>query len=397
MGTRRSRPRFRPVVLFLALAAALAVLWSCGEYSLFDTLELEESAEPIEIGDGGPGSDTYLPVNWPITLSVSGGVEPYSYSAEPAEGKVAGDQDSVTYTAPDAISGDLKEITVIVTDALGKRATVKVKVHNPLEVAPPAFTLATGETREITLSGGVMPYSYTYTGVGSVAPLANPHKFLYTAPSTPGSETIEFKDATDTALNTQSVVVTITGIGALALDPATAVIHVGQSASFLVTGGSGSYTISQNPSGPGDGSTAPLTANDGDTVTYTAPPSLAIDLNVTITVDDGGSTADFDVTVLAPPATPLAVSFNPPPTGNKIKIEPGGTIDVTAAGGKPPYTFAVPQRPVAIAPATAATDPATATYTALTGNSKKVSETIVVSDSASPPAVESITVEIQKP
>jgi hypothetical protein len=57
----------------------------------------------------------------------------------------------------------------------------------------------------------------------------------------------------------------------------------------------------------------------------------------------------------------------------------------------------VPERAGAISVPDPTNHPEVALYTAVTGNAKKVSETIVVSDSAAPPAVSSVAVEIQKP
>jgi hypothetical protein len=182
------------------------------------------------------------------------------------------------------------------------------------------------------------------------------------------------------------------------VNPASAVVRPGGSVSFVATGGVGSpirYIIGQTPGDVGYGTTAPSSASEGDTITYTAPAVVAADLDVTISVTDGSDTVYFRVKVPAPAASPLSVVYNPAPSGKKIKIEPNGTIEVTASGGKPPYTFVVPEREGAIAPL--AGEPGKALYTASSGNTKKVSETIVVSDSATPSSVDSVTVEIQKP
>jgi len=355
--------------------------------------EEEENALPMDVEPDG----RYLPVTWPITLTVSGGVEPYTYAFTPAVGTWDPDDGSVTYIAPGSISEEVEEVTLVVTDFLGKQKTVKLKIHSPLQVDPPVFTREIDQPQDITLGGGVRPYRVEYSGPGSVSQTANPHVFRYTAPSNPGTDSIVFKDATSTALNTLTVKVTVTGFGALAVNPVSAVINPGESITFLVTGGSGGYTITQSPVAPGGGTTAPTTASAGDTITYTAPAVLAVDLAVIVTVDDGSDRVDFDVSVQAPPAAPLSVTYDPPESGKKIKIRPGGTITVTASGGRPPYTFAVPERDGAITVPDPTNQPEVAEYTALKGNTKKVSETIVVSDSATPPAVDSMTVEIQKP
>jgi hypothetical protein len=390
-----------PAAAVVVALALLAAFWGCGDVSLLNILEQEWNAAPLDVKPDG----RYLPVSWPITLSVSGGVEPYSYDFEPPIGTWNPEDGLVTYTAPGSISEEIKEVTLVVTDFLGNKKSVKVKIHRPLQVEPAVFTLEVGQTQDITVSGGVPlsggPQKYTpvYSGGGSVAETANPHVFQYTASSIPGKDSIVFKDAAGTALGTVTVAVTVTAVGALAVNPASAVINPGESVSFVVTGGSsGTYSIGQSPPAPGGGATMPpLSASDGDTVIYTAPDVLATDLFVTVTVSDDPDSVDFKVQVQAPPAAPLSVAYNPDKQGNKIKIAPGDTITVTASGGRLPYTFEVPERAGAISVPDPTNHPEVALYTAVTGNAKKVSETIVVSDSAAPPAVSSVAVEIQKP
>jgi hypothetical protein len=254
------------VIALTALAAGvtLAVLGGCGDVSLLTVFDEEANAQPIDVEPDGK----YLPLAWPITLTVSGGVEPYTYAFDPPIGTWDPDDGSVTYTAPGSINEEIEEVTLVVTDFLGKQKSAKVKVHSPLEVDPPVFTLAVGETQDITLSGGVRDYVVEYAGAGTVERTANPHMFRYTAPKSAGTDGVVFKDATNTALNTLKVSITVTNEGALAVNPASAVVRPGGSVSFVATGGVGSpirYIIGQTPGDVGYGATAPSSASEGDT------------------------------------------------------------------------------------------------------------------------------------
>jgi hypothetical protein len=319
-----------------ALAAALLLLLAgCGSGSLLDSLRTEKDALPLQLAP----RESYVQVGRPIILTASGGIGPYAYRLDAGAGILEANDTEVTYIAPGAIAGHLLATRVLVLDQLAESAVAAVNVYALLAVSPAgSFALTGGESRGLAISGGVPEFTVTADS-GSVERL-DARTWRYTAQTAAGtSDTISIADQLG---NQTSVTARVFAIGALVVDPAEALLYSGQSAVFTVTGGSGSYTVSQSPpEGVTTGSVQPLALSDGGTLTYTAPlpGSVAPGLTVTITVRDEVTAVEFRVDVSV--FEPFALVFAPEPLENKIKVAPGGTISVTPSGGRQLYTFAV--------------------------------------------------------
>jgi hypothetical protein len=90
---------------------------------------------------------------------------------------------STTYNAPSSET----VVTIYVHDSVGRtaEATVHVlsSVPDSLSLSPSSAVIALGDTRTLTASGGVTPYTFWVEGDGSWTPNAtNPKEVLYHAP-----------------------------------------------------------------------------------------------------------------------------------------------------------------------------------------------------------------------
>ena len=377
----------RAAAIILAAAAAV-MLAGCGDVSLLANLKSEHEALPLSVGP----EDPHVPAKAAVTLTVSGGVAPYEYllsgPGELAEGPQDLDAATVTYLAPQGIAAEVVEATVRVTDFVGRHSQSRIRIHLPLEVDPErGFSLYRDQTRPVQVSGGVKPYTATpRSGTGE---FVSPSSYLYYSPADNGHEdSLLIRDAVG---NQRILVVTVVDPptnGDIMLDPPSATVGQGGAVSFVVTGGSGAYTIAQDPEGPDNGVTAPPAVSEGETVAYTAPGIVTTDLEVEIEVTDSdtGKSAVFTVVVLSSPP-PLTVTFNGgPPTAEDqhVQLGPGDTIEIKAARGVPPYTFVlVPDHSRTPGTLVPEDPPVAAVYTGpqIVGNPPLVFERIEVGDS----------------
>jgi len=328
-------------ILAAAVLAALAAvsLSGCGDISLLNNLAAEDQALPLELGPEQP----YLPVKTAITLSVYGGVAPFSYALT-GPGALIQRQDTseeanVTYLAPEAISGDQVSATVEVTDFFGKGASLAVTAYRPLTVDPAqSFFLYRDTTRDLFVSGGVRPYAVT-PAAGSGA-FVGASTYRYVPPPAGATDTVEILDDLGNRRLLTVAVADRPVAGEIVLTPPEARVGPGESVSFVVTGGTPPYDDAYS-----GGGTILWDRKDveGSTVTYTAPGAAGTEA---VPVTDSGTpqkSAVFSVEVLGPPS-PLTVAFNgDPPTApdEHIPLTSGQTILVEVSGGVQPYSFEV--------------------------------------------------------
>lgn len=114
------------------------------------------------------------------TFSASGGVSPYIFTA--SAGSFA---NTSIYTAP-SVAG---AVTVTVKDANLASASAKINVYSKLQIGSSSMSLNVGTTYSIVASGGLTPYSYSLTGVGSLS------GSTYSTGSATGTATITIMDA----------------------------------------------------------------------------------------------------------------------------------------------------------------------------------------------------------
>ena len=109
-----------------------------------------------------------LMVNNTKTFTASNVVGTATYSVVSAGGGsiVAG---TGAYTAPAAVPG-ANPATVRVTDSGPQQADALVTIDPQLAVVPAAVSLLTTQTQNLTISGGVQPYTFSFSGTGSINP-----------------------------------------------------------------------------------------------------------------------------------------------------------------------------------------------------------------------------------
>jgi gliding motility-associated-like protein len=242
------------------------------------------------------------------TVIASGGTAPYTYAWAPSGGTGS--------TASALCAGNY---TVTVTDANGCTTTRTFSITQPTAVTAsttttPATCGGTNGTATVTASGGVGPYTYSWSPSGGTG-------------------------ATATGLAAGSYTVTVTSAGgctvtAVAVVPSTGGITASITASTNVScfgGTNGSATATPT------GGTAPFTyawAPSGGTGA-TATGLIAGSYTCTVT-DANGCVATASVTITQPPAltaTQSQVNVN-------CNAACNGSATVVPSGGTPGYTYA---------------------------------------------------------
>ena len=176
-------------------------------------------------------------------------------------------------------------------------------------VTPAEATLAAGTTLQFNATGGTAPYTWS---VNDATVATIDATGLLTALA-PGQVTVTATDANGLA-GTASVTVTT-----VVVSPDTAVLQVGDTLQFTATGGTAPYTwsVSDATVATIDATTGLLTAVATGTVTVTATDANGFS-------DSTGDIVVSDIAI-SPSTALLAV---------------GDTLQFTASGGTPPYTWA---------------------------------------------------------
>jgi hypothetical protein len=319
----RKQTPIRCAAVLVAALGALAVA-ACGDVSLYTALDAED-APPVQLLPDGQR----LLAGMTLVLNADGGTAPYRFSLGSGSGSLVSEDTSVTYTAPVIFGTELLAARVQVTDFLGETALAGVTVYKPLSVAPESFTVEEGQTRTFAISGGLPDPDYRVKATGgSVAPV-DAHTWEFTATDPVGRYLIQVADAEGSL---REVTVTVVGSKQLVIDPPSALLYVGGTASFQVRGGSPKYDLAL--AGLGSIDTAVGTADPTDVV-YTAPSTPG---SATLKATDStGAAATVDLTVIEI----LSATYNGEPPSNKIKIYDNQSIEVLVSGGLAPYGFAM--------------------------------------------------------
>ena len=332
--------------------------------------------------------------NATIDFEGTGGEPDYIFSIASGDGSI--EADTGIYTAPDAAGSAV----VQVTDASGSTAEASVTIldsggGSTLQISPVSVSVETDQTIDFAASGGDPEYVFSVVGGGGSI---EADTGLYTAPATAGSATVRVEDS-EGAFADAEVTIIDAAPPPLAIVPATAAVKITQTIAFAASGGQGGYVFSVNSGGgvvdPVSGLyTAPATAGNATvritdaggatadaTVNILVPAELRI-FPETVTLNYGGtytfvatggttpytfglqnnqsgaSMAGADYTAGNNQGTDIVrvedvggsqafASINVVPTGVLVinptnpRVEEGGTLQFSGAGGTPPYEFSI--------------------------------------------------------
>ena len=298
----------------------LFLLTACGELSLYAALEAQEPG-PFRMSQ----SEVLLPLGEDFTLTATGGFRPYTFELETDSSTGSVHAGSGFYQAP----GNAAVARVIGTDQFGARSSTLVRVYPPLRATPPTIVLQVSSERTVTVAGGFGAFRIVDDETrGTVEPHAGGVK--YTAPAEVGGGTDRF-ELEDELGNIAVVMVTVFAPETLRLTavPANRVIEPSGEVTFTAEGGTPPYGFSVDL--PYDATNLSLTPT---TAEFT-PAGGTQDAYVTVTDSNGQSVTARVIVVVDPDPDPQPLSISP--SGGSFVS--GTTIEFTASGGVPPYTF----------------------------------------------------------
>ncbi len=263
---------------------------------------------------------------------VTGGTGPYTFGWAPVGGSVSNTATSSTYSnLCGSVAGTTYTCTI--TDANNCTQTTTFTVTSPpalsntITATQPLCVAGQGSpvgSATVTESGGVAPYTFTWSPGGTQSG-ASPSS-IYSNLS-PGTYTVQMTDANgclDTTTVTINAPTPVTGTITTTIDPTCPSQANGQ---LCVTagGGAGGFTYTWTPIG-GNASCTPatLTVTPGGTSVYT------------VTISDVNScTVAVTGTLTAPPQATFNAAITHPPCSGTCN----GSATVTPVGGIGPFTY----------------------------------------------------------
>ncbi|WP_164490308.1 T9SS type A sorting domain-containing protein [Runella sp. SP2] len=265
------------------------------------SLTLTSTATAVKCNAGNDGT---------ATVNVSGGTAPYNYTW-------SGGITSTTNTATGLVAGNY---TVTVRDANNclKSVVISVGAPTPIVLSPsstPAKCKGGNDgTASISVSGGIAPYSYSWSG--GITSTTNTATGLVA-----GTYTVIVKDANNCQKN---IAITVTEPSAIVLTPSSIAVKCNGSndgtASVSVSGGVSPYTYSW--SGGITSTTNTATGISAGTYTVTVKDANSCQKSIAITITE-----------------PTLIVLTPNNTSVKCKGENDGTASVSVSGGTAPYTY----------------------------------------------------------
>jgi hypothetical protein len=267
----------------------------------------------VEIGPNITPTNATVAVNGTVALTVTGGLAPYTWTADVGSVDSSGTQ--VTYTAP----GQAGTATVTVTDAKSASVAATINITDTgMAITPSVTGLEGGQTRDFTATGGDGNYNWT-AAKGSLSATTGA-TVTYTAPNLADGEedTVTVKD--NSGNDTTATVRILSVIPDMAITPAKATVQVGGSQKFVAQN-----AVGKNVRWTTEGGSI---SDDG---TFTAPASKG---TYTITATDytSGRTAQAEVVVTA---EQLIL------TPKQARVNTSGSESFTVTGGQAPYIWQV--------------------------------------------------------
>jgi len=190
-------------------------------------------------------SATVVPGGGTLTFAADGGVPPYAYSMASGLGSV----DPVTgfFTA----SASPGTSVVRVTDKTGKsqEATITVQTSGPLAISPSMVSVVAGSSLTFLPIGGSGSYSFAMQGSGSGSPSVTSPGGVYTAGSTPGTDTVRLTDTV--SLTFVDATVTVTAVASTVNYTVSSVAALPASGTVASPIPAGTFTLDNIGSGNG--------------------------------------------------------------------------------------------------------------------------------------------------
>ena len=274
-----------------------------------------------------PGAYTVAPRET-ITLSVRGGIEPYTFAfaeGSPLSGLDAtiDPQTGVYQAGRRGSAGDV----VTVTDDAGDAVEVRISVGAPLALTPGVVLVAPGGSVELTASGGKPPYAFMVADNRSGAQIVASNA---TATYTAGTSdlVVDRVAVADATADLAAVAVSEVQVGAglILINLASGTVAPHGTAELFAAGGQPPYQFGLVTDGSGGATVDPVTG------IYGAGPRGSVTDTVEV-LDDNGIAARLDI----PVGAELTIGLDP--FDPRVEVAPGETVRLLAAGGLPPYTF----------------------------------------------------------
>jgi hypothetical protein len=215
-----------------------------------------------------------LMVGTALTLSGAGGTGPYNFTITPG-GSGSGTLDPVAglFTA---VSAGTVNVTAV--DAVGVSGTAVLTIEPVISASLSAASILVAGTSQLSVTGGIPPYTYSILSGGSGSGTVDPVAGLFTSTAV-GTVNV---GVVDSASNSTSTIVTV--MSAVSVSAPGAPVAVGGSLTVSASGGSGSgYVYSITPGGSGSGTIDP---NLG---VFNATVFGSINVSVTDSLGDTGT------------------------------------------------------------------------------------------------------------
>ncbi len=311
---------------FVFLAAAVLVIASCGEYSVYDLLGSQQEGLFALTQ-----TEVVTVTGAQYALAATGGHTEYSFTKLSGPGEVSVDG---VYTAPAFITDDDNVAIVTATDRVGSSDSAKITIYDRLTADPLSTTVPMGTVSvelDVDITGGIGEVTVLSNTIeANTAVIHDPvhDPVLFYTPAEPGKDRIELSDEYGSI---SVVTVTVFNPDVISIDPTSAIVAAGETVEFTVHCSSGDFDI--EPVDESDGSISHDAGSDTFTFTASEDLSEAAEVEITVTSSEGLSATATVYIVIGEDPGPLNVS------PSNVEMNTEGRVTLTASGGIVPYVF----------------------------------------------------------